>query len=268
MRSRTALSAAIGAFLLVAAPATAFSSGAASSAPASAGSATTAATAATAAVTTDSATAASSTANSATTHAATLALQATATPEASREEALAAGPVKMADSAGSSEVKTVQRSCGAPRDTHYEPPEGKGLAACKNSKGQFDPNRKYTAKHFTNNVTCGTSKALAPSQQGLTISGDGGQAGTGGGGFLQVCSDGALPVQGRITAEGAVGVGTVNGTVTADGDRDNSASQAQGWAQLVISNSGPAVRCGESYEDGGRADASNPTSEDTQDDCG
>lgn len=174
----------------------------------------------------------------------------------------AAGPN---DSVGSSETKTVNRSCGAAKDTHYDPPEGKGLAACK-TNGKHDPKKKYKATHYTNEVTCGSSNALAPEAAGVTVSGK--QSGTAGG-AVQVCSDGQLPIHGRATAEGAVPTnGNVVGTISIDGDNSNSNDTAKGWARVDFSRSGAAVRCGKSYADGGRADAGNPTSSDNQSECG
>lgn len=181
---------------------------------------------------------------------------------------LAAAPA--ADQAGSSETETVQRSCGADYDTRYDPPSGEGLAECEDAEGNVDASREYTATHWTNDVSCGTEDELpagAHDATGVSISGDFAQDGTGGAGYLQTCSDGDLPIQGRFTLEGGGGAGGADGTFTADGDRDNTPEQLQGWAQ--VDTGGPSVECGKSYEEGGRADAHNQADGDGgQEHCG
>lgn len=179
---------------------------------------------------------------------------------------LAAAPA--ADSAGSSEAETVQRGCAEPEDPHYDPPSGQGLAECNDANGDFDPTATYEAIHYTNEVTCGTDHQIVPGTEavGVVVSGDLQQAGTGGEGFLQACSDGDLPINGRATLEGGAGAGGADGTLTIDGDQSNTPEQLQGWAQVDLGDQ--SVRCGQAYAEGGRGDASNPTDEDGQEDCG
>lgn len=181
---------------------------------------------------------------------------------------LAAAPA--ADHAGSSEAVEEQRSCGAEHDTRYEPPSGEGLDECKDAEGNHDPDATYTATHWTNDVSCGTEDELPPgvhSATGVSISGNFAPDGTGGAGYLQTCSDGDLPIQGRFTLEGGGGAGGADGTFTADGDKDNNPEQLQGWAQVDPGE--PSVVCGKSYEEGGRADAHNQTEgEASQENCG
>ncbi|MBW3619486.1 MAG: hypothetical protein KY461_04525 [Actinobacteria bacterium] len=181
---------------------------------------------------------------------------------------LAAAPAAP-DQAGSSEAVEEQRSCGAEADPHYDPPSGHGLDECT-TDGAHDPGKTYTATYYTNDVTCGTDDELAPGAHGATgvsVSGDFAQDGTGGAGYLQTCSDGALPIQGRFTLDGVVGAGGADGTFTADGDRDNSPDQLQGWAQVDVGDR--TVTCGPSYDEGGRADAYNQAEgEGSQEHCG
>lgn len=179
-----------------------------------------------------------------------------------------AGTVNDKDAAGSTEVATVQRSCGAPHDPHFEPPSGQGLSACKDANGNHDNSKTYTAKHFTNEVKCGTDEVLVPNTDVVTVSGDGGGGPSGGGGFLQVCSQNGLPIHGRITAQGAASTGGANGSITADGDNSNQPEQLTGWAQVNLSGTNVSHRCGKAYDEGGRGDASNPTGEDTAAECG
>ncbi|MBW3665030.1 MAG: hypothetical protein KY469_18195 [Actinobacteria bacterium] len=196
----------------------------------------------------------------------------TVVADQSADSNAAADPIKDADQAGSTEVKTEARSCGAEHDTHYEPPSGQGLQECKDPEtGEHDDSRTYTAKHFTNELTCGTQNEIPPmSTPLLTISGDGTGGAGGGGGYIQVCSDDELPVHGRITLAGDVSTGgSGQGSLTADGDNTNSPDQARGWAQVNFGSGGtPSVRCGKAYADGGRADSTNPTTEDNQEQCG
>jgi hypothetical protein len=178
-----------------------------------------------------------------------------------------------ADQAGSTEVDTVDRSCGAAEDPHFDPPKGEGLAECNDAEGNFDPDKTYQAKHFTNDLTCGEDDLIVPDTSVLNVNGDGDAGPGGGGGYLQVCSDKDLPAHGRITLAGEGDAGGFDGSVTADGDETNNFEgndQATGWAQVNVDTSGsaPSIRCGKAYADGGRADASNPTDEDTQDQCG
>lgn len=178
---------------------------------------------------------------------------------------LAAAPA--ADRAGSSEAEEVDRACDAPEDAHYDPPSGKDLPECQ-TDGAVDPSKSYKAIHYTNDVKCGTDDQLAPTHgaTGVAVSGDTAQDGTGGNGYLQTCSDGDLPIQGRFTLEGEVGTGGGAGTFTADGDRDNSPDQLQGWAKVDLGEQ--TVTCGPSYAEGGRADGHTQADEGGQEHCG
>lgn len=179
-----------------------------------------------------------------------------------------AGPAP--DQAGSSEAETVPRSCGAEADDRYDPPSGAGLAECKDAEGNHDDSREYTATHWTNDVSCGTDDELPAGVHdatGVSVSGNFAPDGTNGAGYLQTCSDGDLPIQGRFTLEGGAGSDGGAGTFTADGDRDNEPEQLQGWAQVDLGEQ--SVVCGKSYEEGGRADAANQTEGDgSQENCG
>ena len=79
-----------------------------------------------------------------------------------------------------------------------------------------------------------------------------------------VCNDGStVPIQGRVVLSGSQEQGGF--TAYADGDKDNSNEQAQGFARLDAGTGGAAVRCGAAD---GKKDATNPGSADTQDNCG
>ena len=103
---------------------------------------------------------------------------------------------------------------------------------------------------WDNQVTCGTNNDVGGTDVYAAENG------------VEVCSDSAdLPIQGRIIATTDDG-----GYVAADGDGDNP-EEAQGWARL----DGSGARCGDIATDddtpAGNADATHPTTEDTQEDC-
>lgn len=175
--------------------------------------------------------------------------------------AIAAAPAS--DEAGSSEAETVQRGCGEPASHQYDPPEGAGLEECKDPQtGLHDDSRTYTATHYTNEVTCGDDHQLVPGTEaaGVRVSGDM----EGNAGFLQTCSDGDLPVHGRVTFRGDGDA--QDASLTADGDNSNEPEQLDGWATVDAGEQ--SVTCGQAYSEGGRADANNPTGDDGQDQCG
>ena len=115
---------------------------------------------------------------------------------------------------------------------------------------------------YTNNVSC--ARGSTADAQGVKVYRR--QTGTTSGG-IGVCNDGRgalgsrVPIQGRAVAQGSQN----GGSIYADGDRNNSSKQAQGWARVDGSTRGVNVRCG---DDRGRKDATHPTSADTRGDCG
>lgn len=173
--------------------------------------------------------------------------------------ALGAAPA-LADANGSTEQKTVTRSCGAPADPHYSLPKA---ADCK-TKGKFDKKKTYQSTYYSNDVTCGSKNSLAgPTPVGLQVYGYG-SAGTQSGG-LGVCSDGSLPLQGRVGASGGPG----GGQVVVDGDKDNvgpAPAQAGGYLIATVGTS-PSVVCGKDYDTGGKGDSDSPTDA-SQGSCG
>jgi hypothetical protein len=117
----------------------------------------------------------------------------------------------------------------------------------------------YQGTVWTNDVQCADGGTDA---QVVNIYATGDPAAMDGG--AGICNDGdTVPVQGRVVVSGSQEQGGV--TAYADGDKDNSPEQAQGFARLDAGTSGAAVRCG---EDGGKMDASDPGPGDTQDNCG
>lgn len=162
-------------------------------------------------------------------------------------------PVAADDFTGSEkEMRTLD--CGKPVPKNQEPP---GAGECEGTA------KTYQGYVWTNDVKCkGGSTADA---QGVKVY----QTGSGTSGGLGVCNDGTgtlgskVPVQGRAVAQGSQD----GGNVYIDGDKDNSNATAQGWARAdgKFNGTPPTVRCG---DDGGRKDASEPTADDKQDDCG
>lgn len=181
-------------------------------------------------------------------------------PETSTAAQSAVGSVP-SDESGSTEARTVQRSCGAGADSHYVPSSGRDANQCYDSKGIFQPSRTYTATHFTNDVTCGSENRITGS--GATDTWLAGTAGADGG-YVQVCSDDFTPAHGRVTVRGDAD-GSVQ--VVADGDKDNPEETSQGWASGTVSADGPSYRCGKSYAEGGRGSSDAPTSQDTDEQC-
>ena len=168
------------------------------------------------------------------------------------------GVPALADANGSTEQKTVARSCSAPADNRYSAPQGND---CK-TNGQFDGSKSYQATYYSNDVQCGTKNSPTPANP-TGVRAYGSQAGGAG-----VCSDGALPVQGRAGVSG----GTSGGKVTIDGDKDNAAPNgnetARGWATAEAGTGGPKITCGDEHSQGGRADTDSPQGRDGQAECG
>ena len=171
--------------------------------------------------------------------------------------AMFAVPVAADDFTGSEkEMRTLNCPNGGSVPKNQEPP---GPGECDQVE-----EKTYQGYVWTNNVKCkGGSTADA---QGVKIYHN--QSGTTSGG-LGVCNDGtgtlgsAVPVQGRAVAQGSQD----GGNVYIDGDKDNSNATAQGWARAdgKFNGTQPTVRCG---DDNGRKDATEPTADDKQDDCG
>lgn len=117
---------------------------------------------------------------------------------------------------------------------------------------------------YTNNVRC--ARGQQADLGGVKVYRN--QAGSTSGG-IGVCNDGRGALGSRVPIQGrAVARGSQNGaSVYADGDRNNSNEQAQGWARIdgSFTKRSVTVRCGDVR---GRKDATHPTSADRQDDCG
>jgi hypothetical protein len=160
-----------------------------------------------------------------------------------------AGPVSAQDFTGSEEEeRTLQ--CPKSGQSVPENQEKPGAGECQGT------DTTYRGKVWTNDVTCASGGTDVGGAATLYTTGGGTSGGVG------ICNDGgAVPVQGRVVAQGSPD----GGSVYADGDKDNANEQAQGFARLDVDGAGPKVRCGDT---GGRKDASAPTGVDGQDDCG
>jgi hypothetical protein len=103
---------------------------------------------------------------------------------------------------------------------------------------------------YDNDVTCGDNNSVGGFDVFVGPSG------------IEVCNDGgAAGPQGRVMASGDPA--SQSGFVGADGDKDNSPEQAQGWLG-VSSESGTPVACGDAD---GNHDLSHGTSDDDINDC-
>ena len=164
-----------------------------------------------------------------------------------------------ADNYGSTEQRTVTRSCTAKPDPHYSAPKGND---CKGkNKG-----KTYQATHYSNDVKCGDgggNTATPANPTGVRVYGGGDPATATG--SLSVCADGSgaapNPVQGRATVGGSPATGP---RVVVDGDKDNGPAPAQGY--LLVE--GTSYRCGHAYSEGGKGDSDAPEPQDGSDDCG
>ena len=165
--------------------------------------------------------------------------------------AMIGGPAAAHDFTGAEEdEKTLECPYGKPIPANQEPP---GAGECTNPTTQ----KTYQGYVWDNDVKCASGGTDAQAAKIYTSGG-----GTAGG--VGVCNDGTTaPVQGRVVVEGDAA--SQKGTIYADGDKDNSNEQAQGFARLDVSGSGPTMRCGDGA---GNKDASHPGSTDGQDDCG
>lgn len=125
-----------------------------------------------------------------------------------------------------------------------------------------DGNQTGTTHVEDNQISCGGAEdKTIDTGTGISVNAAGDPAE---GGALVVCNEGGneAPVQGRVIASG----GTSGGSVAADGDADNEAEQAQGWARVNVDGDGPAIGCGNTETgDTDSADPAGPLSTDT---CG
>jgi hypothetical protein len=174
---------------------------------------------------------------------------------------LAGAAPALADGNGSTEQQKVSRSCGAPADKHYSPPKG---SDCK-TKGKFDKKKKYQSTYYSNDLKCGSSNSLSgPTPVGLQVYGSGDAAAQNG--SLGLCSDGQLPLHGRVG-----GSGSTSGIVlVVDGDKHNdnpATDKATGYAIVKAGTGGPSVVCGKDYASGGLGDSDTP-SDASQASCG
>ena len=163
---------------------------------------------------------------------------------------MVAGPVLAEDMTGSEEQrKTVPcPKKGESVPENQSPPKGK---QCQGKK------KKYKATVWSNDVKC----AATPADLQVAKIYAGGDPMSGGG--VGVCNDaGPVPVQGRVFAGGSTSDGL---TIYADGDKDNTSEQLQGYARMHVDSSGPSASCGASD---GKRDATNPSPEDSSEDCG
>lgn len=128
--------------------------------------------------------------------------------------------------------------------------DGTGSEVPPNPDGSC-PEGSSAATIFDNDVTCGENTDVA----GFDVF-----VGAGG---VEVCNDGgnASAPQGRVMAAGDPA--SQSGFVGADGDKDNSPEQAQGWLGLS-SDAGTPIACGDAN---GNLDLSHASAEDDVMDC-
>jgi hypothetical protein len=167
---------------------------------------------------------------------------------------LIVGAPVAADDFTGSEQQEQTLDCPAPGEEvppNQEPP---GEGECVDEE-----DTTYQGTVWTNDVQCADGGTDAQAAKIYTAGDPAAMAGG-----VGLCNDGnTAPIQGRVVVSGSQEQGGV--TAYADGDKDNSPDQAQGWARLDAGTSGVTVRCG---EDGGKMDASDPGPGDTQDNCG
>ena len=177
----------------------------------------------------------------------------------------------LADANGSTEVRTVERSCAAGGDDQHSAP---GAGDCRNADGSFNSGGTYQAQYYSNDVQCGSSSPVPANPTGVRVYAAGDQASQSGrAGF---CSDGgSLPVAAPVQGRAGVAGGTATGLkATVDGDKDNAAPNgnetARGWAtaQAGPSPAAPVVTCGDEHSQGGRGDSDSPQARDSQAECG
>ena len=162
---------------------------------------------------------------------------------------LAGGPVAAEDFTGSEE-QTKTFPC---------PKKGQEVPENQSPPGPKDCKKKsqktYQGTYYSNDVKCAEPTADAQAAKVYATGGptDGG---------LGVCNDSdTVPIQGRVVFRGS----SSGFVIYADGDKDNSPDQAQGYMRFDITPSGAGMGCGS--EDGNR-DASNPGDDYDQANCG
>jgi len=135
-------------------------------------------------------------------------------------------------------------------------PGGSTEHHCANSDGQPVPANADgscpagSTVVYDNDVTCGSNNDVGGFDVFVGASG------------LEICTDGgAAPVQGRVVASGDPAA--QSGYAGADGDKDNSPEQAQGWLG-VSSEAGTPLACGDTN---GNRDLTHATGDDDVQDC-
>jgi hypothetical protein len=167
--------------------------------------------------------------------------------------ALIGAPASAGDFTGSEEQEQTLRcpAKGKSVPSNQEPP---GPGECTKKK-----HKTYRGKVWDNDVQCAKG---GQDLQVINLYETGGAEEAGGG--IGVCNDqSTVPVQGRVVFQGSMEQGGFS--VYADGDKDNTPAQLQGWARLDVSTDGGGVTCG---DEAGKRDATDPTSSDGSDDCG
>lgn len=172
-----------------------------------------------------------------------------------------------ADANGSSEQRSVDRSCSAGADNRYSAPASND---CRNADGSPNPGGTYRATYWSNDVQCGDKNRPAPAlPNGTSLYASGDPAAQNG--SAGMCSQGGgtapAPVQGRTSVSGNR---TDGFRVVVDGDKDNANETAQGYVvvQQAPAPTPPSYRCGDEYSQGGKADSDTPESRDTSAECG
>ena len=166
---------------------------------------------------------------------------------------LVGGPVAAEDFTGSEEQEQTLRCPGKGKSVpkNQEPP-GKG--ECKGKKA-----KTYKGKVWSNDVKCAEGGQNLQVANVYTLGSSDPMAGGAG-----VCNDGStVPVQGRVVIQGSMEQRGF--AIYADGDKDNSNEQLQGWARLDLTTDGPSFGCGAAD---GKRDATVPEPTDGSDNCG
>jgi hypothetical protein len=164
--------------------------------------------------------------------------------------ALVGGPVAAKDFTGSEEQRKTfpcpKKGESVPEN--QSPPKKKD---CRTKK-----QKTYKGTYYSNDVKCehhsgndiGVARLYTSSGEVYGIG---------------VCNDqSTFPVQGRVVLQGNMDDGL---TAYADGDKDNSPDQAQGYARFDLSSDGGQFGCG---SEDGRMDASAPGKDHDQSNCG
>ena len=166
---------------------------------------------------------------------------------------MVAGPAAAGDFTGQEEDEQTL-DCPAPGESvppNQEPP----------GEGECDEETEttYQGLVWDNDVQCAGGGTDAQAAKLYTTGDPAAMAGGAG-----LCNDGTTaPIQGRVVIQGSQEQGGF--TIYADGDKDNSPEQAQGFLRIDAGTGGATVRCG---GEGGKMDASDPQPGDTQENCG